>query len=69
MRIEPADAYGEQTDEAVITVPIDAAPEGLEVGQKVQLSNGAVATVTAMTDKEVTIDANHEVRGGEGIKY
>lgn len=63
VRIEPGDAYGELDPEAVITVPADDAPDGLEVGSQVQFSNGAVGSVTEMTDQAVTIDANHPLAG------
>lgn len=61
-RLEPADAYGEHTDERVITVPKDQAPEGLEVGQQVMLGQSP-ATVTEITDESVVVDANHPLAG------
>jgi FKBP-type peptidyl-prolyl cis-trans isomerase 2 len=63
VRIEPQHAYGDLNPEAMITVPADAAPDGLELGSQVQFSNGAVGTVTEMTDQAVTIDANHPLAG------
>ncbi len=63
MRIEPADAYGERTDAAIIDVPADSAPEGLEVGDQVQLGNGQPGTVIEITDETITIDANHPLAG------
>ena len=62
VRLEPADAYGERTDQAVITVPKDQAPEGLEVGQQVMLGQ-TPATVTEITDEAVVVDANHPLAG------
>ncbi len=63
VRIEPEDAYGERTDEAIIEFPADSAPEGLSVGDQVTLSNGLPATVLEISDDTVTIDANHPLAG------
>jgi len=62
VRMEPGDAYGERTDERVIAVPKEQAPEGLEVGQQVMLGQ-APATVVEITDDTVTVDANHPLDG------
>jgi peptidylprolyl isomerase len=62
VRLEPADAYGEHTDERVVTVPKDQAPEGLEVGQQVMLGQ-APATVIEINDEVVIVDANHPLAG------
>lgn len=63
VRIEPEDAYGERTDDAIIELPADSAPEGLQVGDRVQLSNGQPGTVLEISDGSVTIDANHPLAG------
>ena len=63
VRIEPEDAYGEYSDQAIIEFPADAAPEGLSVGDNVTLSNGAPGTVLEISDGVVTIDANHPLAG------
>jgi FKBP-type peptidyl-prolyl cis-trans isomerase 2 len=63
VHIEPADAYGERRDDLLITVPAESAPEGLEVGDRVQLGNGAPAMVIEITDEGVTVDANHALAG------
>lgn len=39
------------------------APEGLTVGAAVSLQNGMQATVTAVDDEFVEIDANHPLAG------
>jgi len=62
VRLEPDDAYGERTDERVINVPKEQAPEGLEVGQQVMLGQ-APATVVDINDEGVTVDANHPLAG------
>jgi FKBP-type peptidyl-prolyl cis-trans isomerase 2 len=63
VRIEPEDAYGEYTEEAVIDFPAESAPEGLEVGDAVTLGNGGRGTVLEITDEFVKIDANHPLAG------
>ena len=63
VRIEPEDAYGERTDDAIIEFPAGSAPEGLQVGDQVQLGNGQPGTVLEITDETVTIDANHPLAG------
>ena len=63
VRIEPEDAYGEYTEEAVIDFPADSAPEGLQVGDAVTLGNGGRGTVLEITDEFVKIDANHPLAG------
>ncbi len=63
VRIEPEDAYGEYTEEAIIDFPADSAPEGLQVGDAVTLGNGGRGTVLEITDEFVKIDANHPLAG------
>lgn len=63
VRIEPADAYGERTDAAIIELPASSAPEGLQVGDQVQFGNGQPGTVLEITEETVTIDANHPLAG------
>ena len=61
---EVLDAFGESNPNlGPATVPKASAPEGLEVGMQVRLSSGMVAKVTAVTDEDVTIDANHPMAG------
>lgn len=63
VRIEPADAYGERTDAAIIEFPASSAPEGLQVGDQVQFGNGQPGTVLEITEETITIDANHPLAG------
>ncbi len=63
VRLEAADAYGESRTDMIVTVPIDQAPPGLVAGDRVELMNGAIANVTAVTDEGVTIDTNHPLAG------
>lgn len=58
-------AYGPYQPELVGKVPISNFPPSITptVGQKLQLSNGMPVKVTAVSDTEVTLDANHELAG------
>lgn len=62
-RLEPEEAYGERREDLILNVPFDSAPEGLQVGDTVPLSSGGVATVIAIDDESVTVDANHQLAG------
>ena len=66
----PADqAYGEHRDDLVITFPASQVPSisDINVGDKVMLSGPMgqpiPATVTAVGEPGVTVDANHELAG------
>ncbi len=63
VRIEPENAYGVYSEEAIIDFPADSAPDGLEVGDAVTLGNGGRGTVVEITDELVKIDANHPLAG------
>jgi len=63
VRLDPAEAYGERSDEARIQVPASQAPKGLVTGTRVGLSNGASAVVVAIDESSVTLDLNHELAG------
>lgn len=59
----PCFAAGERSDEMVAKLPRSAAPDGLEAGAAVKLTNGMTAVVTAVDEESVTIDANHPLAG------
>ncbi|MDY7102221.1 MAG: FKBP-type peptidyl-prolyl cis-trans isomerase [Actinomycetota bacterium] len=61
-RIEPDDGYGDRRDDLVLKVPQGQAPDGLTVGDQVQVNN-TPATVIDVDDAGVTIDANHPLAG------
>ena len=66
--IEPAEAYGEYDPKLVTKVPRDQFDPDLEikVGMAFQASSNAgpvVVHVTKVDDKEITVDANHELAG------
>jgi FKBP-type peptidyl-prolyl cis-trans isomerase 2 len=61
--LEPGDAYGEPREDLVFEVRVANAPNGLAVGDSVQLATGQSATVTAVSDATVQVDANHPLAG------
>jgi FKBP-type peptidyl-prolyl cis-trans isomerase 2 len=63
VRMKPEDAYGGANPKLVFEVPIEQVPEPLKEGDRVELMNGAPAIVTSVTDKIVTVDANHPLAG------
>ena len=71
IHLMPEGAYGEVDPEAFITVAISELPgsEDLKVDDMIYLQNEYgqqfPAKVTALTDSEITFDANHEMAGKE----
>jgi peptidylprolyl isomerase len=63
VRLEAKDAYGEPNIELIFHVPANETPEPLEVGDRVELWNGALAVVTHVDATEIIIDANHPLAG------
>jgi peptidylprolyl isomerase len=61
--IPPAEAYGERSEDRVLDIPVEGAPDGLAVGDRVQLANGAQAVVLEISDDFVKVDANHGLAG------
>lgn len=62
-RVPPEQGYGDRNPEAVLAVPRDGTPEGIQAGVTVQLSNGMQARIDKVTDTEVVLDLNHELAG------
>lgn len=64
-RIEAKRAYGERSDEMLVSLAVSSVPSGMDlnVGSAVNLSNGMKAMVTEMDEREVRLDANHELAG------
>lgn len=62
-RLEPGEAYGDMRDDLVFDVPLANAPDGLTVGDSVQLATGQPATVIAVSAGTVKVDANHPLAG------
>lgn len=71
IHLEAKDAYGEADPDAIFSVEIAKLPgaETLKVGDKAMLQNiygqPFKVRVTALTDTEITFDANHEMAGRE----
>ena len=63
VRLEPGQAYGERDPAAVMTVRREGAPEEIAVGDRLQLDNGAVATVARISETEIDLDFNHPLAG------
>ncbi|WP_251213343.1 FKBP-type peptidyl-prolyl cis-trans isomerase [Adlercreutzia murintestinalis] len=69
VRLEPEDAYGQPSDDAIQRIPINALPgaEKLSVGAEVALQgpDGIPhhATVIEMTDSDIVFDMNHPLAG------
>ncbi len=69
VNIPCADAYGERQDAGLMQVPRDEFPPDLplEVGTSVQgqqqSGRQVTFTIIAVTDEEVTLDANHPLAG------
>ncbi|GAB5029854.1 peptide methionine sulfoxide reductase [Nannochloropsis oceanica] len=63
--VPPDEAYGAYYPELAAEIPAENAPRGLKVGDKVKLTNGLTARVTAQdTGKNTfTIDGNHPCGG------
>lgn len=62
VRLEPEEAYGPHDPEKVLSVPAERAPEGLSVGDRVLLGQ-TPATVVAVEEDVVRVDANHPLAG------
>jgi FKBP-type peptidyl-prolyl cis-trans isomerase 2 len=61
-------AYGEPDEKNVLTIPKEQVVQAVGesqtvVGTKLMVGQGLPATITDVTDSEVTIDANHPLAG------
>lgn len=56
-------AYGPYDEQKKITVQRDKLPDNVEVGNTVQSSDGHMATVKEITEKEAVLDFNHPMAG------
>jgi len=69
VKLAPAEAYGERSEEHVITIPRSELPEEIEPeeDQVLELVNEADESfpvwITEVTDTTVTLDANHPLAG------
>ncbi len=67
--VEPKDAYGEHSEKLIMNVPktqFDSA-DTIEIGMAFQAvgpdGNPFIVRVVNITDKEITVDGNHELAG------
>ena len=71
VHLMPEEAYGEKSQDAIITLEITSLPgsEDLSVGDRVYLTNQYgqqfPVVVLAKDEKMITFDANHEMAGKE----
>jgi len=68
LKLSPEDAYGEPDEKNVLTIPKEQVVQAVGesqtvVGTKLMVGQGLPATITDVTDSEVTIDANHPLAG------
>ena len=63
VRIDAADAYGEWTDDQVISVPIDQLPGEVAVGDELFSQQGQRFLVLEVSATEARLDANHALAG------
>ncbi len=63
VRIEPANAYGEWSEDNVFDVPFNAEQGDVKAGDEVFLTNGQPAVVVEVTEETVTLDTNHTLAG------
>lgn len=66
--VEPADGYGEYSKDLVIEVSKEQFPADAEIEEGMQFeadseTGGRLVTVVAVSDKTITIDANHPLAG------
>jgi len=65
-RLPANEAYGEYSDKLKISVPLaNLGPSASQAkaGMQVRLTTGEVATITEVTDTELTLDGNHPLAG------
>lgn len=63
VRIEPADAYGEWSEDNVYEVPFNEEQGDVKSGDEVFLTSGQPAVVVEVTEETVTLDTNHALSG------
>ncbi len=63
VHIEPADAYGEWSEDNVVEFPLDPEQGDIKAGDEVMLTSGQPAVVLEVTDQIVRLDANHSLAG------
>jgi FKBP-type peptidyl-prolyl cis-trans isomerase 2 len=68
VNIPTAEAYGEYNSELVFTVPTDGLDtSGLTEGMQIMTPDGMPATITKITNQEITLDYNSQLAGKDLI--
>lgn len=69
LKISADQAYGQKKDELIGKIPREQAGNlsGVTVGTQVMLGGYMPAVITEITDKDITVDANHELAGKDLI--
>lgn len=66
INLDPSEAYGDYVAEAIIDVPLENLPEGIQVGQSLQ-GQGAqgpfIVTVVEINEITAKLDHNHPMAG------
>jgi len=69
IKINPKDAYGEKSDQLIVSVPKNKFPPNIEVGGMLLLKGPQgeriPASVKEITDDSVVVDLNHPLAGKE----
>ncbi len=63
VRLLPAEAYGERSDDLVVDVGLGQVPADTAIGDTLLAQDGRSVTVLAIEGDVVTIDANHPLAG------
>jgi FKBP-type peptidyl-prolyl cis-trans isomerase 2 len=68
VEIPAAEAYGEYNPELVMTFPTEGADtQGFSEGMQIMTPDGMPATITKLTDTEITLDYNSALAGKDLI--
>jgi peptidylprolyl isomerase len=63
VRLEPADAYGERSDDNIIEFPIGQLADGYAEGSTVRFTNGVEGVILEINAENFRVDANHRLAG------
>ncbi|MEM4255074.1 MAG: peptidylprolyl isomerase [Candidatus Norongarragalinales archaeon] len=64
VKLEPADAYGEKRADLIVEIPASSfGDRPPRLGDKLQSDTGMVAVVVNVSNRTITIDANHALAG------
>ena len=63
VRLGPAEAYGERSDDLIIELPIGQLPAGIGEGDSVQFTNGGQGVILEVTGQAFLVDVNPRLAG------